>query len=87
MTEIKRAINTNLAKGSIHIFTGSMGIENQRERRMESVLFRPTCHGTDEGWREGVQSHDPNQLIGHHDRATKWHNAIPSVRSSAVVTA
>ena len=41
----------------------------------------------DEGWREEVQSHDPNQLIGHHDRATKWHNAIPMVRSGAVVTA
>ena len=54
---------------------------------MESIPFRPTRHGTDEGWRKETQFHDPNQLIGHHDRAAKWHKANPVARSDAVVTA
>ena len=57
-------------KGLNPHLTGLTRIENQRERRMESVLFRPTCHGMNEGWREELQSYDPNQLIGHHGRAT-----------------
>jgi len=76
MNEIKRAINTNLAKGSIHIFTGSMGIENKRDKNRIHTL------STNSSWderrpEEETRSHDPNQLIGHHNRATKRHKAIP----------
>jgi hypothetical protein len=54
---------------------------------MEPALLRPTHHGTDEGWRKGGTIHDPNQLIGHHNRATKRHKAIPTAHSDAVVIA
>jgi hypothetical protein len=54
---------------------------------MEPTLLRPTRHGTDEGWTKGGTIHDPDQLIGHHNRATKWHKAIPAAHSDAVVIA
>jgi hypothetical protein len=34
--------------------------------------------------REEAWSHDPNQLIGHHDRATKQRKAIPMAHTDAV---
>jgi hypothetical protein len=54
---------------------------------MEPALLRPTRHGTDEGWTEGGTIHDLNPQVGHHNRATKWHKAIPLVHSVAVVIA
>jgi len=54
---------------------------------MEHALLRPTCHGTDESWTKGGTIHNPNQLMGHHNRATKRHKAIPMARSDVVVTA
>jgi hypothetical protein len=54
---------------------------------MEPTLLRPTRHGTDEGWMKGGTIHDPDQLIGHHNHATKWHKAIPVAHSDAVVIA
>jgi hypothetical protein len=30
---------------------------------------------------------NPNPLVGHHNRATKWHKAIPTAHSDAVVIA
>ena len=49
---------------------------------MEPTLLRPSCHGMDESWTKGGTIHNPNQLIGHHNGATKWHKAIPVARSS-----
>ena len=54
---------------------------------MEPALLRPTRHGTDESWTKGGTILNPNQLIGHHNRATKWHKAIPAARSDVVVIA
>ena len=54
---------------------------------MEPALLRPTRHGTDESWTKGGTIHNPNQLIGNHNRATKWHKAIPMARSDVVVIA
>jgi hypothetical protein len=36
---------------------------------------------------KGGTIHDPNQLIGHHNHATKRHKAISAARSDAVVIA
>jgi hypothetical protein len=85
---IKRATNTKQAKGSIHILLDRRGLRTrEEEERMEPVLFRPTCHGTDEGWTKGGMIHDPNQIIGHHYPATKRHKATPTALSDAVVIA
>jgi hypothetical protein len=54
---------------------------------MEPALLRPTRYGTNEGWTKGRMIHDPDQLIGHHNRATKWHKAIPMAHYDAVVIA
>jgi hypothetical protein len=37
--------------------------------------------------RKETRSYDPNPLVGHHNHATKWHKAIPSAHSDAVVIA
>jgi hypothetical protein len=34
-----------------------------------------------------ARPHNPNPLIGHHDRATKWHKTFPTAHSDAVVIA
>jgi hypothetical protein len=52
---------------------------------MDPALLRPTHHGTDEGWMKGGTIHDPNQLLGHHNRATKLQKTIPMAPSDAVV--
>jgi hypothetical protein len=54
---------------------------------MERTLLRPTHHGTDEGWMKGGTIHDPNQLIGYLNHATKRHKATPIAHSDAVVIA
>jgi hypothetical protein len=54
---------------------------------MESTLLRLTRHGTDEGRKKKAQSHDSNQLIGHHNCVIKRHKAIPTAHSDAVVIA
>ena len=54
---------------------------------MEPALLRPTRHGTNKSWMKGGMIHNPNQLIGHHNRATKQHKAIPTARSDVVVIA
>jgi hypothetical protein len=54
---------------------------------MEPTLLRPTRHGTNKGWTKGGTIHDPNQLIGHHNRATNLHKAIPVAHSDAIVIA
>jgi hypothetical protein len=54
---------------------------------MESAPFHPTRHGTGEGRKREARSHNPNPLVGHHDRVTKWHKAILTSHSNAVVTA
>jgi hypothetical protein len=78
----------NKPKGSIHILLDRRGLRTrEQEERVEPALLRPTRHRTDEGWMKGGTIHDPNQLIGHHDRATKWHKAIPMAHSDAVVIA
>jgi hypothetical protein len=37
--------------------------------------------------RKETRSYNPNPLVGHHNRATKWHKAIPTAHSDAVVIA
>jgi hypothetical protein len=54
---------------------------------MESTPFHPTRHGMSEGWKREARSHNPNPLVGHHDRATKRHKAILTTYSNAVVIA
>jgi hypothetical protein len=54
---------------------------------MDPALLRPTRHGPDEGWTKEGMIHDPNQLLGHHNHATKLHKAIPMAPSDAVVIA
>jgi hypothetical protein len=54
---------------------------------MDPALLRQTRHGMDEGWTKGGMIHDPSQLLGHHNCATKLHKAIPTAPSEAVVIA
>jgi hypothetical protein len=37
--------------------------------------------------RREARSHDPKPLVGRHDRASKWHKAISTAHSDAVVIA
>jgi hypothetical protein len=54
---------------------------------MESAPFHPTRHGTAKVGKREARFPNPNPLVGHHDHATKWHKAILTAHSNAVVTA
>jgi hypothetical protein len=69
--------------------SGLAGIKNKgRERESEEQNPHSFDHLVMERAkvkRKEILSHNPNLLVGHHDRATKWHKAIPMVSSDAVV--
>jgi hypothetical protein len=76
-------------KGSTHILLDGRGGENGRREKngIRTLLTNSSWNGRRLDER-GTRSHDPNPLIGHHDRATKSAQRLSlRVHSSAVVTA
>jgi hypothetical protein len=64
-----------------------MGVENKRgEKRQWNPypLIQLVMERAKVGIKE-ARSPNPNPLIGHHNCATKWHKAIPTVCSDAVI--
>jgi hypothetical protein len=70
-------------------FTGSMGVENKRGEKKQWNMhpFIQLVMGRAKVGIREARSPNPNPLVGHHDRATKWHKAILTAHSNAVVTA
>jgi hypothetical protein len=84
---IKRGTNTEQVKRLNLNLIGSTGVENKRgEKRQWNPypFIQLVMERTKVGIKE-ARSPNPNPLVGCHDRATKWHKAIPTSHCDAVV--
>jgi hypothetical protein len=75
------------AKGSTHISLDRWGLRAREEEEWNPHPFNQLVMERMKAERKETWSHDPNQLIRHHNHATKRHKAIPTAHSDAVVIA
>jgi hypothetical protein len=70
-------------------FTRSMGVENKRGEKKQWNLHPliQLIMGRAKVGRREARFANPNPLVGHCNRATKWHKAIPMAHSDVVVIA
>jgi hypothetical protein len=67
-------------------FTRSMGLRKRGEKKQWNLHpFIQLIMGRAKVGKSEARFPSPNPLVGHHDRATKWHKAILTAHSNAVV--
>ena len=78
---------SNKQKSSTHILLDRRELRQERREEMEICMLSHNLPWKRQRLGERDAIPDPNQHVGHYDRASKQHKSIPTTRSDAVVIA